>query len=150
MQLRYRQLQETDTQCTVHALAAGPAAKKYAYHPNNRDERHSFRGTTRNSPKTAQLKSAITLPVFNGTTRRTLNSFPFRRRLMGESPALHISGSHHPALSLNANQHKAAQSMLLTYLLNHSTKRGEMQDFFGFLYHTGINSGQAADKSRLL
>ena len=35
---------------------------------------------------------------------------------MGESPALHISGSHHPALSENANQYKAAQSQLLTYL----------------------------------
>ena len=39
----------------------------------------------------------------------------FRPQLMGESPALHISGSHHPALSENANQHKAAQSQLLTY-----------------------------------
>ena len=40
--------------------------------PTNRDERHSFRGTTRNSPKMAQLKSACTLATVNGVTRRTL------------------------------------------------------------------------------
>ena len=39
----------------------------------------------------------------------------FRRRLLGEGPALHASGSHHPALAENANQYKAAQSLLFTY-----------------------------------
>ena len=46
---------------------------------------------------------------------------------MGESPALHISGSHHPALSENANQYKAAQSQLLTYLGYTNTFRAVMQ-----------------------
>ena len=34
---------------------------------------------------------------------------------MGESPALHASGSHHSALAENANQYKAAQSSLFAY-----------------------------------
>ena len=34
---------------------------------------------------------------------------------MGESPVLHMRGSHHSALSENANQYKAAQSSLLSY-----------------------------------
>jgi len=36
---------------------------------------------------------------------------------MGEGPALHASGFHHPALAENANQYKAAQSLLLSYFL---------------------------------
>ena len=59
--------------------------KNKAHHPTNRDERHSFRGTTRNSPKMAQLKSAYTLAVVNGTTRLTLLACAFRQQLVGES-----------------------------------------------------------------
>ena len=35
---------------------------------------------------------------------------------MGESPVLHMRESHRNALSENANQYKAAQSLLLSYL----------------------------------
>ena len=52
---------------------------------------------------------------------------------MGESPALHISGSHHPALSENANQYKAAQSQLFTYLGYTNTFLWVMQALFSQL-----------------
>ncbi len=42
--------------------------------PSKRDERHSFRGTTHDSPKSGALKSAITLATFNGVTRPHLLS----------------------------------------------------------------------------
>ena len=47
--------------------------------------------------------------------------FLFRRQLLGESPALHASGFHHPALSDDANHCKAAQSQLFKYLPYTST-----------------------------
>ena len=49
---------------------------------------------------------------------------------MGEGPVLHMSGSHHPALSVNANQYKAAQSQLLTYLRYTNIFDLNMQEFF--------------------
>ena len=42
---------------------------------------------------------------------------------MGEGPALHASGFHHPALAENANQCKAAQSLLLSYFLGILTQK---------------------------
>ena len=54
---------------------------------------------------------------------------------MGEGPVLHISGSHHPALSEDASQYKAAQSMLLTYLPYTSTVEFNNQAFFQKKYH---------------
>ena len=95
----------------AHCQPALPAIKK-AHHPTNRDERQSFRGTTRNS-----LKSSAAYPVQTHhrplTQSRVRPYLSFRRQLLGESPVLHASGSHHPALSMVANQYKAAQSQLL-------------------------------------
>jgi len=48
---------------------------KKAHHPGNRDERQTFRGTTRIRRNPAQLKSAITLATDNGVTRRALLVF---------------------------------------------------------------------------
>ena len=80
---------------------------------HNRDERHSFRGTTRNSPKRRAFRMQThPRPL---TQSRGQLYFSFKRQLPGESPALHASGSHHPALSDSANQHKAAHSTLFPY-----------------------------------
>ena len=88
-------------------------AIKKAIHPCLRDERHSFRGTTRIRQNGAALKAL--------TRSQPLTELPgalyflFKGQLMGESPALHIRRSHHPALSKMQNQYKAAQSSLLSY-----------------------------------
>ena len=46
---------------------------------------------------------------------------------MGESPVLHMRESHRNALSENANQYKAAQSMLFTYLQHITILKSIMQ-----------------------
>ena len=87
--------------------------KKIGPSSRNRDERHSFRGTTRNSPKRRAFRMQThPRPL---TQSRGQLYFSFKRQLPGESPALHASGSHHPALSDSANQHKAAHSTLFPY-----------------------------------
>ena len=87
--------------------------KKIDPSSRNRDERHSFRGTTRNSPKRRAFRMQThPRPL---TQSRGQLYFSFKRQLPGESPALHASGSHHPALSDSANQHKAAHSTLFPY-----------------------------------
>ena len=87
--------------------------KKIDPSSRNRDERYSFRGTTRNSPKRRAFRMQThPRPL---TQSRGQLYFSFKRQLPGESPALHASGSHHPALSDAANQHKAAHSTLFSY-----------------------------------
>ena len=87
--------------------------KKIDPSSRNRDERHSFRGTTRNSPKRRAFRMQThPRPL---TQSRGQLYFSFKRQLPGESPTLHASGSHHPALSDSANQHKAAHSTLFPY-----------------------------------
>ena len=87
--------------------------KKIDPSSHNRDERHSFRGTTRNSPK----RRAFRMQTHPRPLTQSCGQlyFSFKRQLPGESPALHASGSHHPALSDSANQHKAAHSTLFPY-----------------------------------
>jgi len=58
----------------AHCQPALPAIKK-AHHPTNRDERQSFRGTTRNSLDQAQLFSADTPQTVNAVTRPSLLIF---------------------------------------------------------------------------
>ena len=72
---------------------------------------------------------AITPQTCNGITRRALLNW-FRPQLMGESPVLHASGFHHPALSENANQHKTTQSQLFQYWIYSSIFTENMQVFF--------------------
>ena len=106
-------------------------AIKIALHPINRDERHSFRGTTRNSPFPVQLKAllrsrSLTEPPGEPYSKR------FRTQLVGESPVLHASGSHHPALS---EKRKPIQGSPVTavahipYILAYSAKI--CKNFFG-------------------
>ena len=55
---------------------------------------------------------------------------------MGEGPVLHVSGFHHPALAKNANQYKAAQSLLFAYnecILSYQTEK--CKDYFAFLHN---------------
>ena len=102
--------------------------KKIDPSSRNRDERHSFRGTTRNSPKRRAFRMQThPRPL---TQSRGQLYFSFKRQLLGESPALHASGSHHPALSDSANQHKAAHSTLFPYRLHISIYGENMQAFF--------------------
>ena len=65
--------------------------------PTNRDERHSFRGTTRIRRFRRSLKALLRSQSLTESPGALYLSF--KGQLMGESPALHIRGSHHPALS---------------------------------------------------
>ena len=96
----------------------------------NRDERNSFRGTTRNSPQKRRAFQMLTHP-------RPLTQSPgcsycdFRQQLPGESPILHISGSHHPAFAeVSVFQYKATRSSLFSYHVNINICIGKMQVLF--------------------
>ncbi len=86
----------------------GGANDKKPFLPKIGDERPTFRGTTRNSPKGALMK--------NFHFSQLITKSPgapycfFRRRLLGESPAMHASGFHLPALSVSASHCKTAHS----------------------------------------
>ena len=88
------------------------------YHPHLPPKRYAFQMQTHPRPVT-------------GSSVRPYCDF--RRQLLGESPALHASGSHHPALSTVANQYKAAQSLLFTYLRHINIFIWNMQVKFKFL-----------------
>ena len=66
--------------------------------PITRDERHSFRGTTRIRCFHSAALKALSRSQLLTELPGDLYLF-FKAQLMGESPALHIRGSHPPALS---------------------------------------------------
>ena len=101
-----------------------------------------LRGTTRNSPFGALSVPTHLRPLTESTGKPY---FSFRPQLLGESPVLHASGSHHPALSVCAYQYKTTQSSPLNIFLNISIYGMKMQALFRILdervyacYHDSI------------
>ncbi|MCI7573939.1 MAG: hypothetical protein PUJ12_04575 [Oscillospiraceae bacterium] len=77
----------------------------------------------------------------NGITRPALLARAFRRRLPGESPTLHASGFHHPALAVCAKPTQGSPITAFSYLPNSNTIMCNLQALFLFFLTNRIERG---------
>ena len=82
--------------------------------------------------KTARFRTQPCPRWITASPVRPYSHTVFRRRLPGESPTLHASGSHHPALAVCAKPTQGSPITAFSYLSNSSTIKRNLQALFRF------------------